>query len=421
MSDAKIIKTLYLCYFGVREPLVQTQVIAYLRQLAGGGIRVSLLTFEPEPAKNWTAEQIAETRAKLAADGIEWYFLAYHKRPSVPATLYDIACGALFARKLARREQIDILHGRSHVATFMGAIARYFSSRRLKLIFDIRGLLAEEYVDAGHWEKDGRLFRALKNVEGRLLRSADGFVVLTEKARELLFPGSRETGFDRAGRSVEVIPCCVDHTRFEAANIENRAAVTEEFGLNGRLVIAYIGSFGGWYMTEETAAFFVAAKEKDPSAFAMILTQSDPELIKPELLKGGYTENDIFIRKVSPAEIPRYLSAADLALSFIKPCFSKLSSSPTKVAEYLASGVPVIHTRGIGDVDELIATDRVGVLVDDFTTEGCIKALEEIEALRSDDGLAERCKQSARARFDLGEVGGVRYRRLYANVSARRP
>ena len=40
-------RTLYLCYFGLREPLVQTQVLPYLRQLSRGGIDVGLLTFEP--------------------------------------------------------------------------------------------------------------------------------------------------------------------------------------------------------------------------------------------------------------------------------------------------------------------------------------------------------------------------------------
>ena len=59
-------KTLYLCYFGLREPLVQTQVIPYLREISKGGTEVSLLTFEPNPRQNWTKEQIETEREKLA-------------------------------------------------------------------------------------------------------------------------------------------------------------------------------------------------------------------------------------------------------------------------------------------------------------------------------------------------------------------
>ncbi len=39
---------LYICYFGLREPLVQSQVIPYLAELAAHGIDLTLLTFEPD-------------------------------------------------------------------------------------------------------------------------------------------------------------------------------------------------------------------------------------------------------------------------------------------------------------------------------------------------------------------------------------
>ena len=43
---------LYICYFGLREPLVQTQVLPYLRQLRSEKLQVSLLTFEPRLNEN---------------------------------------------------------------------------------------------------------------------------------------------------------------------------------------------------------------------------------------------------------------------------------------------------------------------------------------------------------------------------------
>src|SRR5436305_4884004 len=132
---------LYICYFGLREPLVQTQVLPYVRELVAGGVRMSLLTFEPRPFDH------DEWRERLRADGIEWHALRYHKRPSLPATLWDIFAGARFAARLARRERIEILHGRSHVGGAIGALAKKLTGARL--IFDIRGLLAEEYVDSG--------------------------------------------------------------------------------------------------------------------------------------------------------------------------------------------------------------------------------------------------------------------------------
>src|SRR5258706_6377130 len=208
-------KTLYICYFGVREPLVQTQVIAYLLEIIKDDVSVSLLTFEPDLKKKWTPEQIETEREKLAKKGIKWSCLAYHKRPSALATTYDVFRGAWMIWRTIGREKIDILHGRVHIPTLMGSIARRFSRRKPKLLFDIRGFFPEEYTDAGVWPENGWLYRSAKRVERWLMRESDGFVVLTEKARAILFPESEATGVDKRGRPVEVIPCCVDfHNRF---------------------------------------------------------------------------------------------------------------------------------------------------------------------------------------------------------------
>src|SRR6266850_424910 len=167
-------RTLYLCYFGLREPLVQTQVLPYLRELVGDGIEVSLLTFEPEIKRNWSRAQIEAEQSRLAAEGLSWYCLPYHKRPSLPATLYDVARGALLAARLVRREGVQVLHARGHVPALMAALVKAMVGGRM--IFDIRGFMPEEYTDAGVWPENGRLYRGVKRVEGYLMASSDAFV-----------------------------------------------------------------------------------------------------------------------------------------------------------------------------------------------------------------------------------------------------
>src|SRR5205085_1211364 len=126
-----------LCYFGLREPLVQTQVLPYLRGLATSGVDVSLLTFEPELKKGWTTGGLEEKRSELARAGIRWHRLPYHKRPTLPATAFDILAGALYAARLARREGIQVLHARSHVPMAMALLAR--TPARCRTVFDVRG------------------------------------------------------------------------------------------------------------------------------------------------------------------------------------------------------------------------------------------------------------------------------------------
>src|SRR4051794_10264491 len=109
------IRALYVCYFGLREPLVQTQVLPYLRELAAGGIDMTLLTFERDapPLGAWRD------------DAIKWHALPYHKRAWLKP--FDIIRGAW----LARRGNFDVIHGRSHVGTAIGAMPTLFTKRKL--------------------------------------------------------------------------------------------------------------------------------------------------------------------------------------------------------------------------------------------------------------------------------------------------
>lgn len=416
MTSKKPSKVLYICYFGLREPLVQTQVIPYLLEIMKADVDVSLLTFEPDFKRTWTADKIEVERQELKEKRIDWNFLPYHKRPSVPATFYDILNGARMVRRLITRDGIDMLHCRIHVPALMAALARKFCRKKPKLLFDIRGFFPEEYTDAEVWPENGWLYRTTKWVERWLLKQSDGFVVLTEKARNILFPESKEGGYDKFGRPVEVIPCCVDLHRFKAADEISRDEVRREIGAENRFVIVYIGSFGGWYLTPEMIDFLSAAQARNENAFALIVTQRDAEKAKNLLLTAGLSENDFSVQSVAPFEIPRFLKAADVAVSFIKKCYSKQAASPTKIAEYLAAGLPIISNEGVGDLNELIEGEKVGVILRGFAEQEYHAALAEIELMLQNNGCAVHCRDVAHKYFDLALVGGERYRRLYKRI-----
>lgn len=410
-------KSLYICYFGLREPLVQTQVLPYLKEILKDGVEISLLTFEPELRSRWTGDEIEAERQQLASQGIKWHALPYHKRPSVPATFCDVLNGARMVRQLLSRENYDILHARVHLPALMAALARKLSRRKPKILFDIRGFFPEEYTDAGIWPDGGWLYLAAKRVERWLLKEADGFVVLTEKAREILFPESKETGFDKFGRPVEVIPCCVDfRTRFRLADTVSKTGVKSELDIGERFVVLHVGALGGLYLTEEIVNFMEAARSVRPDTFALFLTQTDPKYVTSMLKERGFSERDYFVAKVSSDEVPAYLEKANVGISFVKAAYSTQSRSPTKIPEYLAASLPLIANSGVGDVDELINEESVGVLIDDFERDTYIQAVKKV--LKMGD-VEKRCKEVARRRFDLETVGGERYRRVYRRILCR--
>lgn len=385
---------------------MQTQVLPYLRELVAGGIEVFLLTFEHRLAER-KPEGVESARKSLAGEGIRWFHLPYHKRPSVPATAYDIAQGARVAVRLARRYEIDVLHARAHIPLAMALLARRLV--KCKLIFDIRGLMAEEYADAGVWTERSAPFRAVKRLERAGIRKADQLVVLTKRMRAFLVERRL-----KSADAIEVIPCCVDFARFdERAGVETRTTATAEAE---RFEVVYAGSVTGLYLLEEMGRFFLEIRARRKGAFLRIMTQSSSEAARARLLSVGLKDEDFWVGAVKPAEVPAYLKRARLGLSFRKPTFSQIAASPTKVPEYLAAGLPVVCNAGIGDTDELLHDERVGVVVESLTNEALGKAAEKALALTGEPLMETRCIEAARKHFDLSKVGGVRYRNLYRRL-----
>src|SRR5438270_14034331 len=109
--------SLYLCYQSLLDPLTQTQVVAYLEGLSAAGYRIVLLTFEPRAL---SYQETEKWRSWLSALGISWHWVRYHKRPTVPATSFDIAHGIQIGWQLMRRHDLSLIHARSYVAGLMG-------------------------------------------------------------------------------------------------------------------------------------------------------------------------------------------------------------------------------------------------------------------------------------------------------------
>src|SRR5689334_11824867 len=404
-------RVLFISYNGMLDPLGQSQVLPYLRELAERGVRFTLLSFERPKA--FTAEGVArceQLREQLKAHGIEWHWLRYHQRPSIPATMYDVIAGYRKARSLVRRNRIEMVHARGHIpATIALALKRRFG---IKMIFDLRGLMAEEYVDAEHWREGGLPYRMTKATERRILAATDGIVTLTER----IWPIIREWKGLR-GRAVhhEVIPCCVDLSLFKFSD-EERARRRSELGLDDRLVMVYSGSLDGWYLTEKMADFFAAFQKQNRDVHLLWLTTGSHDRVR-ELMQARSIEPDNFsVRAVASRDVPSYLAAADVGLAFIKRCVSKIASSPTKNGEYLACGLPLVINAGVGDSDLLINEWKAGVLIEDFDEKDYLKAGREIEMIVGDDDVRDKARLVAERVFNLETVAGERYASLYEKV-----
>jgi len=388
---------LYISYDGMLEPLGQSQVLAYLEHLAAD-YAIRLISFEKKGDWDSPAKRSA-VEARIGAAGIAWIPLRYHKRPSAPATAYDIAVGTLVALWQAWRHRVRIVHARSYVAAMIALAVRRLT--RAKFLFDMRGFWADERVDAGIWPPDGGLYRFAKRMERRYLLAADAVVTLTHASQRAIraFPymAGRET-------PIVVIPTCADLDRFVPAGDWGAAPFT--FG--------FVGAATTWSLIDEVFAVYRLLAERVPDARLLIVNRNEHEHIRTRLAASGIDASRVELVAAEHRDVPALVSRMSAAAAVRKPAFSQLACAPTKIAEYLGCGVPCLVNAGIGDVD-VVEAERVGVMLDGFTDEARRTAAARLLALVGEPGIRERCVAAARRLFSL-EDGVSRYAGLYRRL-----
>lgn len=399
---------LFVTYNGLLEPLGLRQGLAYLEPLTDE-FRFTVLSFEKTDRASdpnaWSAME-----ARMAESGIDWRPLAYHSRPSVPATVYDVAAGVMDARRLHRTRPIDGIHARGYIP---GAIAWRLSERiGVPWLFDIRGLMADEYVDGGIWTEGSLPWRITRWTERRLLRSATATVTLTQAIRPEIQRRIEASGRTEADPVSAVIPTCVDTGLFRP-DPEARSRERARLGWGDELVAVYSGSVGTWYASQPMADYVAALYADRPDLRLLLLLNGSDEGLRRDLDARGVPSFSVTTLNVTPDEVPGYLAAADVGMAFIHPSPSKRASSPTKVAEYLATGLLAVVNRGVGDLDEL--QDQDAVVVAEGLDAGSLRlaAVETLKRLPIDPAAPHSL---ARAHFDLLGTGSARYRELYRRM-----
>ena len=392
-------RVLYVSYDGVTEPLGRSQVLEVVKGLADAGVDVTLLSFEK---REFDAERASVAR-ELAGRSVRWLPRRYHKRPSALATLFDVAAGVATALLAWPRARFTIVHARSYVAALIALALRRLLG--VRFLFDIRGFWADERVEGGIWPGKGKVYRVAKACERRFFRAADEVVTLTRASVPLI----ESLPFLRGRRlPITVIPTCADLARF-------RPRATAPASPN----FLFAGSFGSWYMPDEMLDCFVALRRRFPGARFTVLTTTDAARVRERAVALGLGPNDVVVGRAGHDEMPARIAEATAGLFFIRPVWSKQASNPTKLAEFLGCGVPVVINAGIGDTEAIVAGHRVGVVAKRFGADEYERIADDLADLLTDPQLGARCRATAEQYFALGDAVTA-YRAIYGRLEAAR-
>jgi glycosyltransferase involved in cell wall biosynthesis len=156
-----------------------------------------------------------------------------------------------------------------------------------------------------------------------------------------------------------------------------------------------------------------------PELRILIVTRDDRDALRLELEQAGVPGARLVITTAAFQEMPRYVRLFDAGLFFIRPSFSKRASAATKLAEFLACGVPVLINDGVGDSGAIVRDGRAGLVLPSLDAPAFELLPASVRELLADPEVGSRCRRVAAEVFDL-DAGVERYRRLYRHLAASR-
>ena len=396
-----MIPTLYLTRNGLMEPLGQSQVFPYLRGLSQVH-RITLITYEKDD--DWVnTGRVAQMRAECNRHGILWLPQRFLPRPKIIAPALSMVRMVWLVAREVRRQHVRLIHARSYIPAAVALVVSRLTS--VPFLFDMRALWPEELITAGRLRRGSMLHKAMVAAERACLRRADGIVSLTHAAAEYLQHVYSE---DLAGQTVVVIPTCADLDRFFPAR---QPPADRVIGCLGTVL-------SGWFRLDWLAAFLAVAAKRDENLRFELTTRDDPVQVRAAI--GG--DKDLQSRlqiESSPSErVQEVLQRQMASVMFFTQGLSKLGSSPTRMAEILGCGLPVVANEGVGDVAQIIREYRVGVLVGGPNERDMNAAWDQLQQLLNDPELAIRCRKAAESVFSL-ESGTAAYRALYRQIVSK--
>lgn len=261
------------------------------------------------------------------------------------------------------------------------------------IVLDVRGAWPEELLFAhgfdGPDEAPPKLQQQFRAAESRLRRALDASDAILTVSRGLV-DYVEQLGADPD--HVSCVPCCV---RTSVSMPWARSAMRAQLGMENKLVFAYAGTVTRYqHVDDGLLAFFrlVAGHARD--AHLLCLTV-DVDRMARCIADAEISADRVTLLTVAQHEMPAFLAAADCGVLLRAPSRMNRFSQPTKFAEYLAAGLPVVVARGTGVLDSMVEASEAGFAIDWFEADE-IRRREFAEAICSRlRGCGDRLRAAA--------------------------
>ncbi len=309
--------------------------------------------------------------------------------------------------RIIAEDEVDILHAE---ALYCARVACMLAPRcpNLTIVFDNHGVSPEEEAMTG---AHPNRVRAVERLEQQVLAQADLTLYVSNQ-----MAAHYEGKYALPPIEHVILPCCVEAKFFCDRPVRDLPAL-----LSRRTVIGYVGTLAAWQCGPDMLSLFAQLQRRDPTLFLLLLTPArEHGIALAAASDAGIQADSILVREVQHDQVPSYLQHVDIGLLLRRDHPVNLVSSPTKFAEYLAAGVPVLMTGAVGDYSSQARTNRLGFVVEArkvLSQPVPGEVIDQILAFVHDvrrhrDGWRQRCRDYARSNLSWDACMARLYDRL---------
>jgi glycosyltransferase involved in cell wall biosynthesis len=359
----------YVTTDSLAEGVGSSQVTPLIFRLAKKGLQIHLITFEKEMVS-------LDLKKDFEDLGVVW----------APQKFGDFGVLGGVNRVLRVSRSItnsDIIHARSDMAT-AGALL----SRKGPVLWDVRSLWADQksalhegFIQKSFMKEFGGL-ESVASHGSKAMSTLTHAIVPVLEARHHKIPKIRD-----------VIPTAVDLDKFAFSPT-----------LPSKTRCLFSGTYNNFYDLELSKKFLDNLNQ---------IRRIDIHWARPNESPRnnlGVGESKIISSRYNEMSrlIPEYSFGISVCKINDSPALK--ASMPTKIAEFLACGRPMVISAGLGDFDEIIKEFNVGVIIhyeDDLYSKS-----SQLLDLLSDPETPHRCRAAAEKYFSLDQ-GVEKYLNLY--------
>ncbi|MAJ59747.1 MAG: hypothetical protein CBC48_07060 [bacterium TMED88] len=273
---------------------------------------------------------------------------------------------AAWASRRVKNPDVVIATSPQFFCGLSGALVARIKKR--PFILEIRDLWPKSIVELDQLG-EGPALRLLEFLERWMYHSADGIVVNTQAFIDHI----AATGVRK--ERIELIYNGIDANRFQPRPPDE--GLKQEFDLEGRTTVAYIGTLG---LAHGLAAVIEAADAlRSDKEFLFLLIGGGAESERLQKLITERQLSNIRLIGLQPRErMPAWIATVDILLVCLRdlPVFETVI--PSKIFEFLAQERPVIVTAR-GEIARMARESDVALVTEPESPEALTRAIQQIQ------------------------------------------